>query len=208
MAKQLINLEVGIYQVSIISDPHFVSDQFQVRLEESKMYKFELGFEDNKLSLLPVGEAEIDTLPAKPEVKKPLKKGQKAPKPEPVIGRTLPGITLDSLLLFGHLKDYKGKVGCSGGYSEAGFKRSLEDIRSKDFERQKLELTLSILSQSCVSVSQLSQLIDFFEFDETRLQVVKAAKGHILDPGNTTGLERKFTLSENKLKLKTLLADF
>ncbi len=213
--KQLVSpVSIGAQTIWIILDPGFVSQQFKIAVTEEKRYVFELSNSDSILTLLPVSVSALDTashLPPPAPKKKPLKKGQKPPKepkPEPVIGRRLPGITLDGLLLRGQMENYGGKLGCSGALGDVAFRKSSQEIATKDFESERLIIVKGIIQNNCISVNQLAKLLEFFEFDDTKLSLVNESKKHILDVDNLNKLEEKFTFSNSKEKLKAVIEGF
>lgn len=207
LPKHLVTqLAVGNHSVWIITDEDYVNQRFEIELTEEKRFIYQLGITEGKLSLLPITVEDLDTLPPLP-AKKPVK-GQKNRKPEPILGRRMPGITLDSLLRMSQQKTYSGKLGCKSALSDLVFRQLIISIEKQDFENQRLVSVQDNISKGCVSVSQLSRLLDFIEFDDTKLRLISQAKGHIMDLDNLPQLEMKFSFNQSKLRLNQLLKDF
>ncbi|MES2630065.1 MAG: hypothetical protein V4616_13960, partial [Bacteroidota bacterium] len=136
--KHIINrVPYGEHSLWIVLDRLYINQRFDITLTEEKRYIFQVGFSDGKLSLLPVGLANVDTVSK--VIRKPVKKGASV-KPEPVYGRTVPGITLDSLLFLGQMQDYSGKLGCRGAYGDLSFRESVKQIKLLDFESERLSV--------------------------------------------------------------------
>ncbi|MES2630006.1 MAG: DUF4476 domain-containing protein, partial [Bacteroidota bacterium] len=66
----------------------------------------------------------------------------------------------------------------------------------------------SVITSNCISVSQLSQLLDFFEFDDTRLSLVELSQNHLFDLDNLAKLGEKFTFSRSRERFEQLLKEF
>lgn len=207
--KQLLSpVSIGKHSIWIINDPDFSSQKFELEFTEERRYIYELSTENEVMTLLPISVSEVDTVQkAVVQVKKP-KPGAKKPIAEPVIGRRIAGITLDSLLLKSQLKSYTGKFGCHGAYGDQAFQRSLQQIKAEDFESKRTVIVKELINTNCISVNQLGKLLEFFEFDDAKLSLVEAVKGHVFDLGNLGKLEDKFTFSTSKTRFRELISAY
>ena len=123
-------------------------------------------------------------------------------------GRSIPGLTLDSLYMLANKNHYTGKTGCTGLLSEIVFNEAYIQLTSTLFESDRLLSAKKIVSTRCLLTDQLGKVLDLFEFDDTRLGLVISAKQHIFDVDRLPSLKTKFGLAQNQEKFLQLIADF
>lgn len=79
---------------------------------------------------------------------------------------------------------YSGEVGCPYPMSDADFNSAKQSIASKSFADSKLTLAKQITNTNCLTSDQAKQIIELFDFEDTRLEYAKYAYGHTYDISN------------------------
>lgn len=79
---------------------------------------------------------------------------------------------------------YSGPVGCAYPMSSNDFNSAKTSISSKDFSDSKLTLAKQITKTNCLTSDQAKQIIELFDFEDTRLDYAKFAYGYTYDIGN------------------------
>jgi len=129
--------------------------------------------------------------------------------PEPINeSESAPVIELDSLALDSIAKldfsvTYTGQRGCAKPISN--FDSKLVVLSSEEFNSRRLKKVQSSLSEECLSVKQLSQVLSLFEFEDHKLEIVGLLKTHIFDLDNIQSLESQFLLHRNLKKFNSLI---
>lgn len=83
-----------------------------------------------------------------------------------------------------HMPGYSGRIGCSWPVETSSFEDIKRSIASKDFEDSKLTLAKQVLQSNCLLASQVHDIMELFDFEESRLTFAKLAYGHTFDQGN------------------------
>lgn len=81
-----------------------------------------------------------------------------------------------------------------------------ESLGRENFESKKVILVQQHLNAGCFTVDQLRSVLAMFELEESKLQVVQAAKGHIYNREQLSKLEEEFLLEKNKQRVRALVA--
>lgn len=79
---------------------------------------------------------------------------------------------------------YNGPVGCSYPMTDTDFNSAKKSISSKSFSDSRLTLAKQITKTNCLTSEQAKQIIQLFDFEDTRLEYAKFAYGHTYDIGN------------------------
>lgn len=79
---------------------------------------------------------------------------------------------------------YSGPIGCPYPMSSNDFNSAKNSISSKDFSDSKLTLAKQITKTNCLTSDQAKQIVELFDFEDTRLDYAKFAYGYTYDIGN------------------------
>lgn len=80
--------------------------------------------------------------------------------------------------------DYTGATGCAYPMSTTEFATAKKSISSKDFSDSKLTIAKQITKSNCLTADQAKQLVELFDFEDTRLEFAKFAYGYTYDLNN------------------------
>jgi Domain of unknown function (DUF4476) len=67
----------------------------------------------------------------------------------------------------------------AGALSPAVFEAQVQALASRAFEATRLSLAREMLTQQCLTAQQLRRVLDFFAFEQTRLELAKMAYANI-----------------------------
>jgi len=96
------------------------------------------------------------------------------------------------------------KVDCSTKASDMEIASFVEKIKSKPDEESKLNIAKRTALTGCISVAQLSALVQNVETPYARYSLIKYFRGNVYDFENYTQLDTLFTSEMYKSKLKRL----
>ncbi len=93
-------------------------------------------------------------------------------------------------------------VGCAAPISDADFKTMVASLEALDFESEKVDFAKKEISSKCLSAKQLKDLVLYFDFETTKLDIAKYAYTYAHDPANFNTLYDafEFTTSVDELK--------
>ena len=83
-----------------------------------------------------------------------------------------------------YLPGYTGKIGCPAPMSDIDFTNAKNTIENKDFESSKLTVAKQIANSNCLLSSQVKQIMQVFDFEDSKLQFAKYAYSHTYDISN------------------------
>jgi hypothetical protein len=101
--------------------------------------------------------------------------------------------------------NYQGITGCSGPLSSTPFDAILYDIGNKRFESDKLDDAKKRIKKHCLTVIQVGQIMDYFEFEDNKLDFAKYAYAYTFDVGNYQTLADDFIFSTSKSDFERFL---
>ena len=84
----------------------------------------------------------------------------------------------------GNVSNYNGKTGCNVPMTQTDFLSAKQTIASKDFEDSKLTIAKQITSSNCLLASQVKEIMQIFEYEDSKLEYAKFAYSHTYDIGN------------------------
>lgn len=79
---------------------------------------------------------------------------------------------------------YTGATGCAYPMSDAAFATAKKSITSKDFSDSKLTIAKQVTKSNCLTADQAKQIVELFDFEDTRLEFAKFAYGYTYDLNN------------------------
>lgn len=79
---------------------------------------------------------------------------------------------------------YHGDVGCPWPMTDLDFKDVKQTIASKSFEDSKLNIAKQVTSSNCLFSSEVKEIMDLFNFEDSRLEFAKFAYRYTFDVGN------------------------
>jgi hypothetical protein len=96
-----------------------------------------------------------------------------------------------------YLPGYNGPVGCPVPMSPQSFSDLKSTIESKSFEDSKMTIAKQVLSNNCLLVSQVKEIMLIFSFENTRLDFAKYAYDYTYDIGNYYKVNDAFTFESS-----------
>lgn len=98
----------------------------------------------------------------------------------------------------GEQDDYRGPSGCNGRpMNAASFESSLNSIQGRSFEDSKKTMALQVIRANCLTTSQIKKLLQGFTFEQTKLELAKAAYSRCIDQQNYTQINDLFTFDSS-----------
>jgi len=79
---------------------------------------------------------------------------------------------------------YNGPIGCPHPMSDGDFAGVRNSISSKDFEDSKKTMAKQVIASNCLLSSQVRDVMNLFDFEDTKLDIAKYAYGYTYDLGN------------------------
>lgn len=88
---------------------------------------------------------------------------------------------------------YSGKIGCPWPMQQPDFEESKKSVASKNFEDSKLTVAKQIAGANCLLCSQVKEIMQLFNFEESKLDFAKFAYDHVYDVNNYYKLNDAFS---------------
>ncbi len=92
---------------------------------------------------------------------------------------------------------YNGPVGCPWPMDQNTFNSATATINGQSFEENKLQVAQQVFSSNCMTSAQVSQIMQLFSFEDSRLEFAKYAYGRTFDIGNYFVVNNSFTFSSS-----------
>lgn len=192
------SISPGSRNLWFIEDSTFRTFPMAVEFSPGIKYVYDLVKVAGKPALLLVTEGPADTArkadPAKGKKQKEIKPPQ----------RNYPGLTLDSLLLLSAISGYEGPSGCPAPVLDPDFAQMKEELQNVLFQKDRYEIAARMLATHCLKTEQVAEVIDMFEFDDVRLNLIVLVKDRIFDLDNIAGLELHLSLTSSREKFRKL----
>lgn len=83
-----------------------------------------------------------------------------------------------------YVPGYNGPIGCPVPMSDNDFASAKNSISAKSFEDSKKAMAKQIIASNCLLSSQVRDLMNLFDFEDSKLDVAKYAYGYTYDMGN------------------------
>lgn len=83
-----------------------------------------------------------------------------------------------------YVEGYSGDIGCQPPLSEARFSSMLNTIEDQDFASSKKRIAKQVISNNCMVVSHLVEILELFNFESDKLEMAKFAHAYIYDIEN------------------------
>jgi hypothetical protein len=103
---------------------------------------------------------------------------------------------------------YNGPTGCPYPMTPQDFAGVKASIMSKSFESTKLEIAKQVLAQRCMTSSQVTEMMNCFDFESTKLDFAKFAYGRTYDLGNYYRVNDAFTFESSINDLNNYINSF
>lgn len=100
-------------------------------------------------------------------------------------------------ILFPTISNYTGKKGCSSP-NLINTQMIISKVENQMLTRKKKEVVLKELSDKCVQVSELKLILTTFEYEDSKLSVIKLLKPNIFDLGNIDQMDNLFQIRAYK----------
>jgi hypothetical protein len=101
---------------------------------------------------------------------------------------------------------YNGPVGCPWPMDQGTFSSAQSTINGQSFESNKLQVAKQVLGSNCMTSAQVAQIMQVFDFEDTRLQFAKFAYGRTFDIGNYFVVNNAFDFSSSVDELNAYIA--
>lgn len=82
------------------------------------------------------------------------------------------------------LSGYNGQTGCNYPMTDGDFNEAKQSIASKTFEDSKLQIAKQIAKANCLLASQVKQIMQLFEYEDSKLDFAKYAYKYTYDQNN------------------------
>ena len=83
-----------------------------------------------------------------------------------------------------YVPGYAGPVGCPMPMAPGDFNSAKGTIDSKSFESSKYEIAQQIVGSNCLTADQVKEVMQLFDFEQTKLDFAKFAYTRTYDKGN------------------------
>jgi hypothetical protein len=103
---------------------------------------------------------------------------------------------------------YNGPTGCPYPKAPQDFAGIKASIMSKSFESTKLEIAKQVLAQRCMTSGQVTEMMNCFDFESTKLDFAKFAYGRTYDLGNYYRVNDAFTFESSINDLNNYINSF
>ena len=97
---------------------------------------------------------------------------------------TSTGVPTPAPVVVEYVSGYHGPVGCPMPMSSQDFQSAKQTIASKSFEDSKLAIAKQIVNSNCLTSGQVRDLVQLFDFEDTKLKFAKYCYGYTYDLGN------------------------
>jgi hypothetical protein len=87
---------------------------------------------------------------------------------------------------------YRGPYGCNFPMTRDNFTTVKNSVSSKNFESSKLTVAKQVITNNCLTTSQIKEIVKLFDFESTRLEFAKFAYSYVYDKGNYFQLNDAF----------------
>jgi hypothetical protein len=101
---------------------------------------------------------------------------------------------------------YNGPVGCPWPMDQATFSNAQQTINNQTFEANKLQVAQQVIGSNCVTSAQVAQIMQTFDFEDSRLKFAKFAYGRTFDIGNYFVVNNAFDFSSSVDELNAHIA--
>lgn len=126
------------------------------------------------------------------------------PRPEQVVLFLGPQVNYEQ----GHGHHHGNHQNVYATLNDQDFRLALSLIKDEQFEHSKLSTAKQIASNHLLTVHQIAQICQVFEFDHTRLDFAKSAYEHCLDPNKYYLLHGVFTYDSYKTELDQYVQEY
>lgn len=92
-----------------------------------------------------------------------------------------------------YLPGYHGPVGCPAPMHPQDFSDLKKTISAKSFEETRLTIAKQVTGNQCLFTSQVTEILNLFSFEETKLDFAKYAYRYTYDRGNYFKVNDVFT---------------
>ncbi|WP_431136992.1 DUF4476 domain-containing protein [Psychroserpens mesophilus] len=92
--------------------------------------------------------------------------------------------------------------------SRTDFNQALESIKSKTFSDSKLTLAKQITKGNCLTSAQIAQVVNLFDFEDTRLEYAKFAYTYCFNPENYWKVNNSFQFESTIDELNEYMESF
>lgn len=106
------------------------------------------------------------------------------------------------------MPDYSGATGCPYPMNPQDFAGIKASIESKSFETTKLEIAKQVLGQRCMTAGQVTEMMNCFDFESTKLDFAKFAYGRTFDLGNFYMVNDAFTFESSITDLNRYISSY
>lgn len=100
-----------------------------------------------------------------------------------------------------YVSGYSGKIGCTPPVSADRIKDMANTIENQSFSDDKVRVSKQIIRTNCITLDQLLQLLEQFDFDGGKLEIAKFAYDYVYDLENYYKVYNVFSFSSSGKEL-------
>lgn len=101
---------------------------------------------------------------------------------------------------------YSGRTGCVAPQSATEFRTAKAAVEAEDFDDDMLMVAKQMTRNSCLSVDQVKEIVNLFDFSDDKLEYAKFAYDYTYDQGNYYKVNDCFDFSSDKEELNDFLS--
>lgn len=96
-----------------------------------------------------------------------------------------------------YVSGYSGKIGCTPPVSPERIQDMANTIENQSFSDDKVRVSKQIIRTNCITLDQLMQLLEQFDFDSGKLEIAKFAYDYVYDLENYYKVYNVFSFSSS-----------
>ena len=100
-----------------------------------------------------------------------------------------------------YVSGYSGKIGCTPPVTADRIKDMANTIENQSFSDDKVRVSKQIIRTNCITLDQLLQLLEQFDFDGGKLEIAKFAYDYVYDLENYYKVYNVFSFSSSGKEL-------
>ena len=100
-----------------------------------------------------------------------------------------------------YVSGYSGKIGCTPPVSADRIKDMANTIENQSFSDDKVRVSKQIIRTNCITLNQLLQFLEQFDFDGSKLEIAKFAYDYVYDLENYYKVYNVFSFSSSGKEL-------
>lgn len=104
-----------------------------------------------------------------------------------------------------YVDGYTGTTGCYAPKNDSEFKSAKASVQKETFDDDKMMVAKQMTKNSCLTVDQVKEIVNLFDFSDDQLDYAKYAYDYTYDQGNYYKVNDCFDFSSDKEELNAFL---